>query len=201
MTSSQTAPSPHRPAHLDARPALRRRLRRRLLRWSASRASPSPACTTSPGMHHAHPADLRGQPAAQHHPPGARRSRGWRPRPGTAPPGPPTSPSASCSVWSPSSASSTGMGVLGMSGLGDPDNFLHLATATLALYFGSVAAGGPPTGVGHARRRPWACGRVWRRTRPGRAQHGGTRGATRGAEFTVPKQRGDGPAETRTTAR
>ena len=34
-----------------------------------------------------------------------------------------------------------GMGVLGMSGLGDPDNFLHLATATLSLYFGSVAAG------------------------------------------------------------
>jgi hypothetical protein len=36
-----------------------------------------------------------------------------------------------------------GLGVLGMSGLADPDNFLHLATATLALYFGSVAAGGP----------------------------------------------------------
>ena len=36
-----------------------------------------------------------------------------------------------------------GMGVLGMSGLGDPDNFLHLATATLSLYFGSVAAGTP----------------------------------------------------------
>jgi hypothetical protein len=34
-----------------------------------------------------------------------------------------------------------GMGMLGMSGLGDPDNFLHLITATLALYFGSVAAG------------------------------------------------------------
>ena len=36
-----------------------------------------------------------------------------------------------------------GMGMLGMSGLGDPDNFLHLATATLSLYFGSVAAGAP----------------------------------------------------------
>jgi Domain of unknown function (DUF4383) len=36
-----------------------------------------------------------------------------------------------------------GLGVLGMSGLADPDNFLHLATATLALYFGSVAAGTP----------------------------------------------------------
>jgi len=36
-----------------------------------------------------------------------------------------------------------GLGMLGMSGLGDPDNFLHLATATLALYFGSVAAGAP----------------------------------------------------------
>jgi hypothetical protein len=36
-----------------------------------------------------------------------------------------------------------GMGLLGMSGLADPDNFLHLATATLALYFGSVAAGTP----------------------------------------------------------
>lgn len=34
-----------------------------------------------------------------------------------------------------------GMGILGMSGLADPDNFLHLATATLALYFGSLAAG------------------------------------------------------------
>jgi hypothetical protein len=36
-----------------------------------------------------------------------------------------------------------GMGMLGMSGIADPDNFLHLITATLALYFGSVAAGGP----------------------------------------------------------
>src|SRR3954471_23716988 len=36
-----------------------------------------------------------------------------------------------------------GMGILGMSGLADPDNFLHLATATLALYFGSLAAGVP----------------------------------------------------------
>ena len=36
-----------------------------------------------------------------------------------------------------------GMGMLGMSGLADPDNFLHLATATLALYFGSLAAGTP----------------------------------------------------------
>jgi hypothetical protein len=36
-----------------------------------------------------------------------------------------------------------GMGMLGMSGIADPDNFLHLATATLSLYFGSVAAGGP----------------------------------------------------------
>jgi len=36
-----------------------------------------------------------------------------------------------------------GMGILGMSGLADPDNFLHLATATLALYFGSLAAGSP----------------------------------------------------------
>src|ERR1700712_3297248 len=33
--------------------------------------------------------------------------------------------------------------ILGMSGFADPDNFLHLATATLALYFGSVAAGRP----------------------------------------------------------
>ena len=38
-----------------------------------------------------------------------------------------------------------GMGVLGMSGIADPDNFLHLATATLALYFGSVAAERAPT--------------------------------------------------------
>jgi hypothetical protein len=36
-----------------------------------------------------------------------------------------------------------GMGMLGMAGIADPDNFLHLITATLALYFGSVAAGGP----------------------------------------------------------
>jgi hypothetical protein len=35
-----------------------------------------------------------------------------------------------------------GMGMLGMSGIADPDNFLHLITATLALYFGSVAAAG-----------------------------------------------------------
>ncbi len=33
-----------------------------------------------------------------------------------------------------------GMGMLGMAGLADPDNFLHLATASLALYFGSVGA-------------------------------------------------------------
>jgi hypothetical protein len=48
---------------------------------------------------------------------------------------------------------SGGMNMLGMSGLGDPDNFLHLATATLALYFGSVAAGTPdasPTTAGPA---------------------------------------------------
>jgi Domain of unknown function (DUF4383) len=38
-----------------------------------------------------------------------------------------------------------GMGMLGMSGLADPDNFLHLATATLALYFGS--AGADPAGA------------------------------------------------------
>jgi hypothetical protein len=41
-----------------------------------------------------------------------------------------------------------GMHVLGMSGLADPDNFLHLATATLSLYFGSVAAGGPSATTG-----------------------------------------------------
>ena len=39
-----------------------------------------------------------------------------------------------------------GMGMLGMSGLSDPDNFLHLATATLSLYFGSLAAGQPADG-------------------------------------------------------
>jgi hypothetical protein len=39
-----------------------------------------------------------------------------------------------------------GMDLLGMSGLSDPDNFLHLATATLSLYFGSVAAGTPVRG-------------------------------------------------------
>src|SRR4051794_12093295 len=32
------------------------------------------------------------------------------------------------------------LGFLGISGLADPDNFLHLATATLALYFGTVGA-------------------------------------------------------------
>lgn len=36
-----------------------------------------------------------------------------------------------------------GMGVLGMHGLADPDNFLHLATSTLALYFGSIGAERP----------------------------------------------------------
>jgi hypothetical protein len=35
--------------------------------------------------------------------------------------------------------------MLGMSGFADPDNFLHLATATLSLYFGSVAAGSRDT--------------------------------------------------------
>jgi hypothetical protein len=30
------------------------------------------------------------------------------------------------------------LGMLGMAGLADPDNFLHLATAALALYFGTV---------------------------------------------------------------
>jgi hypothetical protein len=29
-----------------------------------------------------------------------------------------------------------------MSGPADPDNFLHLITASLSLYFGSVAVGG-----------------------------------------------------------
>jgi len=32
------------------------------------------------------------------------------------------------------------LGMLGMSGMADPDNFLHLATASLALYFGSLGA-------------------------------------------------------------
>ena len=36
-----------------------------------------------------------------------------------------------------------GMGMLGMSGLSDPDNFLHLITASLSLYFGSMAARTP----------------------------------------------------------
>ena len=35
--------------------------------------------------------------------------------------------------------------MLGMSGFADPDNFLHLATATLSLYFGSIAAGSRET--------------------------------------------------------
>ena len=35
--------------------------------------------------------------------------------------------------------------MLGMSGFADPDNFLHLATATLSLYFGTVAAGSRET--------------------------------------------------------
>src|SRR3954451_9734810 len=43
-----------------------------------------------------------------------------------------------------------GMGMLGMSGLADPDNFLHLATATLSLYFGSLAAGGATVDEGRA---------------------------------------------------
>jgi hypothetical protein len=32
------------------------------------------------------------------------------------------------------------LGMLGMHSLGDPDNFLHLATSTLSLYFGSAGA-------------------------------------------------------------
>src|SRR5215218_696659 len=35
------------------------------------------------------------------------------------------------------------LGMLGMSGMADPDNFLHLATASLALYFGSLGAVNP----------------------------------------------------------
>ena len=35
------------------------------------------------------------------------------------------------------------LGMLGMSGMADPDNFLHLATASLALYFGSLGAADP----------------------------------------------------------
>ena len=46
-----------------------------------------------------------------------------------------------------------GLGMLGMSGLADPDNFLHLITATLALYFGSVAAGTSGTAVSPASAR------------------------------------------------
>jgi hypothetical protein len=47
-----------------------------------------------------------------------------------------------------------GMGLLGMAGLSDPDNFLHLATATLALYFGSVAAGSAATRPEHGEPAP-----------------------------------------------
>jgi uncharacterized protein DUF4383 len=46
-----------------------------------------------------------------------------------------------------------GMGMLGMSGLADPDNFLHLITATLSLYFGSLAAGAPAEADAAAPRR------------------------------------------------
>ena len=35
------------------------------------------------------------------------------------------------------------LGMLGMSGMADPDNFLHLATASLALYYGSLGATSP----------------------------------------------------------
>jgi len=42
------------------------------------------------------------------------------------------------------------MGMLGMSGLADPDNVLHLITATLSRYFGSWQPG-PPTGRPPAR--------------------------------------------------
>ena len=47
-----------------------------------------------------------------------------------------------------------GMGMLGMSGLADPDNFLHLATATLALYFGTVAAESSPGAAEFAAEEP-----------------------------------------------
>ena len=69
MTTSPTAPATGL-ARLDARPAVRRRLRRRLPRWSRSPASRSPAFTDFAGEPPPHAADLRGQPAAQHHPPG-----------------------------------------------------------------------------------------------------------------------------------
>jgi len=48
------------------------------------------------------------------------------------------------------------MGMLGMSGLADPDNFLHLATATLALYFGSAAAESTRARTADADREPVA---------------------------------------------
>ena len=69
--------------------------------------------------------------------------------------------------------------MLGMSGFADPDNFLHLATATLALYFGSVAAGGPaqdtpPPPADVAAPRPRG-----RATRPEHARAGTRRGVHR----------------------
>jgi hypothetical protein len=43
------------------------------------------------------------------------------------------------------------LGFLGMSGMSDPDNFLHLATASLALYFGSLGAVTPDNEAAPAR--------------------------------------------------
>ena len=83
----------------------------------------------------------------------------------TAPRGWPTSSSASCSGLVTVLGFVGGMGMLGMSGLADPDNFLHLATATLALYFGSVAAGG-------AAARPPDRAAGGPGSRPRRRQHG-----------------------------
>ena len=91
VTSSQTAPA--RTGLRAWTPAQRfaGRLRRRLPPGRRSPASRSPASPTSPAWTTAHPADLLGEPAAQLHPPGPRRSPGWRPPRATAPPGSPTS--------------------------------------------------------------------------------------------------------------
>ena len=122
-------------------------------------------------------------------------SSGWRPPRGTAPPGWPTSSSASSSAWSPCSASSAAWACSACPGSPTRTTSSTWPPRRSSLYFGSVAAGGtgresaPDLSAGVACATP-AAGR----------NTGGTRATTRGAEFTVPKQGGTHGGN-RTTAR
>lgn len=69
-------------------------------------------------------------------PPATTRSanRGRYPDTGTAPP----SPSGSCTC---SSAWPAGPSLLNIENAAEPDNYLHLATGAIAVWFGTVGAG------------------------------------------------------------